>query len=1023
MKKIFSLFYFLFIISLSAQSQEENALHVAYDPVGLPVGAPAWMAMLNDVEHVNYRAMEDSFERFLVENPKYRYKTPETKGVINYFRRWQKAHRPYMLHDGSIKMPKQSDFRQFVADINAVSTRKAARAQKDAPSNSRWEVVSPITTYGWKTRQPYPGQSNIQCFDISRTSPNILYAGAETGMIFKTEDRGEHWVSCTPDFYFGGIPSTIEISHTNPQKVVLGAGSFVWLTEDGGATWNDITPAQFSSSPIRDVIISPTDDTHMIMGNRRGVYKTTDNGKTWRQIINGECFDLQQKYTQGEILGNEIYALARESASTSSAVQLYYSKNGGENWESRSPKIDFKLTCGRIGLSAAKDGGDYIYLVGCKNDHIVAGYKWPQFFGTPQFFKSTDAGQNWTDVGLATLPDVEKKDGNAQGYYCMLCSVSSQDPETVFLGMLNFYKSTDGGQNFENLGGYFGKYDNIHFDLQEMRVLESEAWIAHDGGLNYSTDFFSSRPEVRINGIYASEFLGFGQGWNEDVVAGGRYHNGDMAEIIGKYPGAVHTGGGETYTGHVMLSDPHKVAFSDSQNFILPDDLSQEVKTFHSFWSFPYESSLYGGYMEFDPRYAQSYLICRGWGDEQNVLWKTIDDGRSFVQLHKFSERICNYAISRSNPDKIVVSTIGHIYYSLDGGQTFTDIATLPAEMVAAANYARVDIHPRNENEIWASVVDFPGYIFRTRDNGATWEKLNKGLVVPSQYPELGKGGSEQMYVKRFVLTGNDKNAVYAMGTVSRSNGWDDGSICDRGRVFYIDDTLNEWQDFSEGLPQVITLTRMLPFYKDGKLRLATNNGIWQRDLVDAEFCPIAQPLILSGGQAQGLGTQIQLDSYSIVNQQQAQWQWSFYPAPLHVSDATVRNPVITVDPEQTYHVTLSVTTPGGTSTRTVRNMIIGTRGILDPEDHLSSIAGHEVLPHDVLVSGGRVGEPLILAPHGIDAPLSLHLYSSAGSLVRQCTLPASGTTRLSTADMSQGTYFYRIYNKDFQKTGKILLR
>lgn len=1019
MRKIYFLFNFVFL-SLFAHAQEET--HVAYDPTGLPPGAPAWMQKLSDPENVNFRAMEDSFECFMVKNPKYRYKTPETKGVINYFRRWQKAHRAYVQPDGSIKLPKHSDFRQFVAEINAVSTRKAAPARKAALSDSKWEVISPLTTYDWKTRKPYPGQSNIQCFDIAKSSPNILYAGAETGMIFKTDDRGEHWTSCTPDFFFGGIPSTIEISHTDPKKVVMGAGSFLWLTEDGGATWTDITPKQYTNSPIRDVIISPTDDSNIIMGNRKGVYKTTDNGKTWKQIIGAECFDLQQKYTQGKIKGDEIYALARQSSTTSSAVLLYYSNNGGETWNTdRMPQLDYKLVCGRIGLSSAENGDDYIYLAGCKNDYITAGYKWPHFFGTPVLLKSTDAGSSWTELDLASIPNDEKTDARGQGYYCLTCMASSQDPETVFLGMLNFYKSTDGGKTFENLGGYYGKYDNIHFDLQEVRVLGNETWVSHDGGLNYSTDFFASRPEVRINGIYASEFEGFGQGWNEDVVAGGRYHNGDMAEIVGKYPGALHMGGGETCTGYVMLSDPHKVAFSDSQNFILPDDLSQEVKTFPYIW-LPYESPSFGGYMEFDPRYAQSYLIFRGWGDEQNVLWKTVDDGISFVELHKFNEKICTYVISRSNPDKLVVSTWKGIYYSMDGGKTFTAYTNLPQEIVDAANFTRVDIHPRDEDEIWVSVVSFPGYVFRTKDNGATWEKLDKGLVVPTQYPDLAKDGREQMYVKRFVLTGNEKNAVYALCTVDRANGWDDGAICDRGRVFYKDDTMDEWQDYSEGLPQVISLIRMLPFYKDGKLRVATNNGIWQRDLVDTDCQPIAQPLILSGGKAQGLGAQIQLDSYSIVNQQNAQWQWEFLPEPLSVSDRSARNPVITVDPALTYNVTLTVTTPAGTDTKTVKNMIIGTRGILDPEV-TTSIAGQEVLERDVIVSTGKATGTLSFMSHGISTPLSMQLFSASGQVVKQCRLSATETTHVATEALAPGTYFYLIEGDGFRKTGKVLVR
>ncbi|MGV4519867.1 hypothetical protein ACQ1Q6_11705, partial [Ornithobacterium rhinotracheale] len=95
-------------------------------------------------------------------------------------------------------------------------------------------------------------------------------------------------------------------------------------------------------------------------------------------------------------------------------------------------------------------------------------------------------------------------------------------------GLCSAYRYTDGGK-----GGYIANaicgYCNfsLHPEMQDIAIAGNQVWISNDGGVKYSSDFFKSRDkaETRVNGIYASDFWGFGQGWNEDVMAGGRWHN------------------------------------------------------------------------------------------------------------------------------------------------------------------------------------------------------------------------------------------------------------------------------------------------------------------------------------------------------------------------------------------------------------------------------------------------------------------------------------------------------------------
>lgn len=977
----------------TAESGRVNPLQL----VDLPAGAPAWMAELQNIDTINYHQMVARFRKFQEENPEMRKKTPYNKPILNYFRRWQKAYAPYVTADGRIRPPKQAEFFNMVEEMNA--TQRAQRATRGDASAEGWKVISPMVTYHSETKQLRPWQANIQRFDISTTDPNILYCGSETGLVFKTTDKGENWKVCAKNHYFGGEINALEISRKDPNRVVVTAGSLVWLTTDGGETWSNITPEHFrvTYKRVRDMVIHPTDDNTFLLANDHGIYKTTDSGKTWKMVDSGQSFDLKFKVDEP----NVVYALIRKG----DGVNFRKSTDGGEHFQDRNLGYSLPLASGRIGLSDATNGREYVYILACTADSHDS-FRQPYWSGKAVLFKSTDAGESWT-MNADVANKMESFDRNGgQGFYDMVVHPSPKNPDHLLFGLLNLYYTEDFGATLENIGGYYGRFD-MHCDMQDLKTVGGDTWLSTDGGMILSTDFFKTNATPRIQGIYAAEFWGFDQGWNEDVIVGGRNHNGNMVQID-RYNGAsISVGGSEVSTGYVFLSNPRKVAFSDAGSSYLPDDWKTEkFVPLSGFWTFPQESAQYGIGFEYDPRYAKSFYISPR--HETNALWKTINDGESFVKVHAFGENVSAYAVSRANPDLIVVGTVAKLYRSEDGGQSFTEISNLPQSLANAPAF-KIALHPRNEQEYWVS-NHLQGGIFRTQDGGKTWQQMNDGLQVDNT--------SEQRVITRFFLTGNDKNAVYALAGVERY--LDDEWRVFYHRVMYRDDASNGWQDFSEGLPAVSRINRMLPFYKKGVIRLATSNGIWERSLVDADFRPIAQPLALSAGTSENTGEgEWQMESFSIVNQENAQWEWSFSPEPLSVSDRTARNPKIRVAADQSYDVTLKVTTPAGTDTKTVKNMIKGRK------DVITAIDGEEVLPRDVDFERNvvSVGGSIAVAARGLSQAVSLSLYDGGGRMVRSLTLTPDERRQLDLSGLAAGTYYYQCHSSEFQKAGRLLIQ
>ena len=996
-------------LSLGGAAQvkdSDDALYMPYLLNYLPANSPAWMAQLATPHKVNYYELVDSFNNYLIRTPGARRKSPDTKQVVNHFRRFQEAYARFVQPDGTIALPNAADYHREIDDVNReIMFAREMRTRGEEQPSTKWNVLSPVVTYDIEHKNLSPAQANIQRMRASASNPNILYCGSETGLIFRSTDKGETWAPCADGEWLSGEVTSVDISSTNPDRVLIGAGGVFWLSDDAGDTWRNITPERARYARTSAAMFSPANDNIILAGDRAQLWLSTDGGNSWNNKLQGMVFDVRFSKQNPNIC-----YVAIEQDNT---VKLYKSTDSGENW-SLLTLDDQPLISARIGLSDAPNGADYVYLWACRRNGL--SQPGPLYFsGPPLLYKSTDGGNSFevTDP-VEQLEAVDKNGG--QGYYDLVCVASSTDPETILVGIIQLYRSTDGGKTLSNIGGYYGKFD-LHCDMQSIQTNGSDTWLSTDGGVIYSNDFFAEDAQPKIKGIYASEMWGFDQGWNEDVMVGGRNHNGNMSQLD-RYNGvSIYMRGSERPTGYVFLSNPRKVLYSDSSGAVLmPDDWREEFVPMLEYWFYPKESSQFGIGLEFDPRYAQSFYLVQGMGDDEHrTLWRTRDDGASFNAIHTFEQPITAVAVSRSNPDKLVVCTWGRMFYSLNAGEEFQEY-NLPEEMNDGINY-KVAIHPTNENEIWVTDGNPAGF-WRTHDGGESWEKIDEGLTF-SNWEDV----VEKHIIGRFFLTGNEKNAAYAIAfTMGYLN---ESYTTPRGRVLYRDDTTNGWVDYSEGLPKVMNLNRMLPFYKKGVIRLATNNGIWERPLVDSTFKPIAQPLILNAGSGDNTNpnypTTIQLDSYSIVNQENVDWKWEITPAPLSITSYEVRNPVITIAPDQTYDISLTVTTPQGSDTKKIEGMIVGSR----PVPETTAVDNVNAKIRDIIIPSGctlKQGDKLIFIPQKLTGVVNVSLYTANGDLIyygsdeAQQVVPTDG--------LSQGVYFYMATDEaGFKESGKLILK
>jgi hypothetical protein len=66
----------------------------------------------------------------------------------------------------------------------------------------------------------------------------------------------------------------------------------------------------------------------------------------------------------------------------------------------------------------------------------------------------------------------------------------------------------------------------------------------------------------------------------------------------------------------------------------------------------------------------------------------------------------------------------------------------------------------------------------------------------------------------------------------------------DYGKVFYRNNTMTDWVLYDAGLPMALNgeISRLKPFYKTQKLRMASNAGIWEVDFYENSTTTLVQP-------------------------------------------------------------------------------------------------------------------------------------------------------------------------------------
>ena len=882
-----SVFLLFLLFVFSSHAQNHLAKIGATDP-----SLPAW-ARLMYAENPNFYEVVAAYQQYYLDHP-------FQKNIhTQYFKRWVSSSKHRVQADGQLREETPEERAQHTSDI--LRLQGSAGGSRDL-----WHYEGPVhhvdgdgsMTAGFR-------HSNVYCHDRSASNTSLLYCGTESGGAYKSVDAGLHWEYVTENEQITTV-SAIRIHPTNEDVVILSANNDLWRSVDGGQTWQVIGQPSFQSLNISawEIAYWPGNANVVFAATNQGLFRSDDNGDTWSEVLPQNCETIC--FQPGN--PNVVYTIQEET--TVGFARFYKSTDGGltfslsvNGWFDASMG-DIDIQGGRLATTEADPNRIYAVLIGYQNaGSTVTTNGW---VGT---WVSYDAGETWTfPHGLIGTPytdmhpnlmNFQADDGDySQIHYNTTLIASQLDPDKILIGGLNLWRSDDAAATYVGVGGYIGGIDYFHVDQQEYRIYKTgptteEIWFSNDGGIGHSADFMQTHENLN-RGLYAVNLWGYDQGWNEDMMVGGRYHNGNMA-YHENYPSGefIALGGGEAATGYVKYTDENKALFSDIGGRVLPEALNMSAAYFgvgqspnEHYWNNASSRIL------FDHEY---YDIA--WVGREHKLYRSTNGGGSFSEVHAFGTDPANelYWMEQSFADHDVMyvqqamgGSSSKMWRTLDHGLTWNQIP-LPNTM----RYLCFTTSATNADELWVGYYDGSNgnKVYHTVDAGQNWENITTQTL--------------------------DGQSVWA---IAHQYGTDGGVYLAmlHGVVYYRNNAMTDWVTYSTGLPVSTEPLRIVPFIRDQVVRLATwNLGVWEAP------CYEPSALIANFSAAYNTffcpGDAVHFVNHSVCSAN-ATFAWSFPGAT--PSTSTEPYPTVVYNQPGTYDVTLTVTDGGQSQTVTRTNYI-----------------------------------------------------------------------------------------------------
>jgi photosystem II stability/assembly factor-like uncharacterized protein len=445
--------------------------------------------------------------------------------------------------------------------------------QSDDPllKNFRWRSIGPANMGG-----------RINDIAVVDSNPSVMYVGYATGGIWKTTNNGTTWSPIFDTYPVSSI-GDLAVSPSNPDILYVGTGEpnnrqsstwgdGVYKSTDGGKTFTNV--GLRDTQTIARIVIDPVDPNtvyvaalgHLFGPNpERGVFKTMDGGKTWSNV---KFIDDDTGFTDIVMDARDsrvLYAASYQRRRTvwgfnggGPGSGIWKTTDAGKTWTRLEGNGLPQGPFGRTGLDVGRSKANVVYAQiqvemsggpggggggGRGGGGGGRGGGGPQAEPAPDpkrsgVWRSDDAGKTWR---------LMSNNNNRPMYYSQI-RVDPSNDQIVYTMGAPFFKSTDGGRTFQEVGGI------AHVDHHALWINPRNGHhlvLGNDGGLDVSYD--QGGTWEHVNTVAVGQFYAIAADMRRPYfVCGGLQDNGSFCG-----PSALRS------NGPIINSDWYRIGGGD----------------------------------------------------------------------------------------------------------------------------------------------------------------------------------------------------------------------------------------------------------------------------------------------------------------------------------------------------------------------------------------------------------------------------------------------------------------------------
>jgi photosystem II stability/assembly factor-like uncharacterized protein len=734
---------------------------------------------------------------------------------------------------------------------------------------ARQSAESPEAVAGntWASLGPTNGAGRATAIAPDPSAPATLYIGAADGGVWKTSDNGNTWTPLTDSINDLAV-GALAVAPSSPNTIYLGTGEGGYAQDfvpgigllkstDAGASW--IFPTSVIATKFYRISVHPTSPDELVAGTNQGALRSTDGGTSWRSVIDTSVYrdvtDIARDPSNPAVMYAttwDAFQWCARNGCQFSSPRVLKSTDSGRTWTEKSsglPASTASRRVDRMSIALAPTRPNILYVaVGIDSGSFASEVS--------HIFKSTDAGESWTD-----LPSVFANGDSSisnfmrgQSWYDNTIVVSPANENVVIAGGVYYIKSNDGGANWYT-APFMSTGLGPHVDAHDLRYAGPELMVACDGGIWRSPDDGDSATPLN-NGLVTRQYYALSiDPVNRNRLLAGSQDNGTDERTDAGGNAWSNVLGGDGFECYINRLAPG-IAYTTIQNgsIFRAKNLGSPDGPFFNDVTPPYSYSEVTPFFTLvgpgpaDPAtiYTASYRLWRSpdGGDHWTALGTTTTDS----SVWSSSTAVTAFAVAPGDARSIVVAKSGGpaVFRTTDGGVSWTSISTgLPS-----TNVNCLAIDPGNSNIVYAGVAGTLGTaVFKTVDGGVTWRRSATGLP--------------QFSAQVLRLDPTDSSVIYCGTDVGVYRSTDGGGT---------------WARFGSGLPA--SSVHDLQITSDGSiLRVATHGrGVWELQIPPSgAVMPVAAITEPAGTLSIVKGATVQFTgSVSIGDGSQVQGIWFF---------------------------------------------------------------------------------------------------------------------------------------------------